>query len=235
MFRRTTGPARTRAALPALAAAALLTVGAPPPPASAATAPAAASASVWTVRTRAELKTALANHGQPGAPKVIRVAVDIDGAEAEDGSGRLLGAQDYAPGFDRTRYLSCFGADGTEWTEWSGTRHASCARQRILRRTGAARQQAQIRLTVPGNTTLESVPGSGARLLGVLLAAGGGSNIVVRDLQLAAPVDHFAGTGASRADVLPVITGSHVLVDRCTFTDSRSVTAGAGFAGRHHP
>jgi pectate lyase len=42
--------------------------------------------SVWTVSTRAELKEALANRGDPTAPKVIRVEGDISGHEAGDGT-----------------------------------------------------------------------------------------------------------------------------------------------------
>ena len=75
----------------------------------------------WTVRTRAELKEALANRGDPAAPKVIRVVGDVNGHEAADGS--LLGEQDYAPGYDLAQYMSCFGEDGAAWSD---TRHDYC-------------------------------------------------------------------------------------------------------------
>ncbi|MFI6871894.1 polysaccharide lyase family 1 protein [Streptomyces sp. NPDC050400] len=195
-------------------------------------------ASVWTVRTRAELKEALANHGAPTAPKIIRVAVDIDGAEADDGSGRLLGEQDYAPGYDRTRYMACFGPDGAEWSD---TRYDDCTQQRQLRQTGSNRQKLQIQLTVPANTTLEGV--HGARLLGVFLTVNTGTNIVVRDLQLEAPVDHFttwspddgaSGNWNARFDAMTVVTGSRILVEHCTFTDGRHPDSKAptGFHGK---
>ncbi|WP_338695223.1 pectate lyase [Streptomyces sp. Q6] len=252
MFRRTTGTT-----LVALAWAALLGCGAAAVPAQAsAPHPAvegwagadggtvtggadADPASVWTVRTRAELKEALANHGDPTAPKVIRVAVDIDGAEADDGSGRLLGEQDYAPGYDRTKYMACFGEDGTAWSD---TRHDYCKQQRTLRQTGSTRQKLQIQLTVPSNTTLEGT-GDHARLLGVFLTVNTGSNIIVRDLQLEAPVDHFttwspddgdSGNWNARFDAMTVITGSRVLVSHCTFTDGRfpDSKAPVGFHGK---
>ncbi|KOG19857.1 hypothetical protein [Streptomyces viridochromogenes] len=74
-----------------------------------------AGGTTWTVRTRAELKEALAHHGDPTAPKVIRVVGDINGHEAADGS--LFGEQDYAPGYDLAKYMSCFGQDGAEWSD----------------------------------------------------------------------------------------------------------------------
>ena len=106
----------------------------------------------WTVDTRAELKAALANDGDPTAPKVIRVAGDISGHEADDGS--LLGEQDYAPGYDLGKYMSCFGEDGAAWSD---TRFEHCKQQRQLRQTGSNKEKAQIQLTVPSNTTLVGV------------------------------------------------------------------------------
>ncbi|HEY9358427.1 MAG TPA: pectate lyase, partial [Arthrobacter sp.] len=60
--------------------------------------------------TLAELKSALANHGEPKAPKIIYVRGTIDGNQAPD--GRILGEQDYAPGYDINKYMSCFGPEG---------------------------------------------------------------------------------------------------------------------------
>ncbi|MEU0217563.1 pectate lyase [Streptomyces sp. NPDC006265] len=178
----------------------------------------------WTVHTRAELKAALANHGDPTAPKVIRVAGDINGHESDDGS--LLGEQDYAPGYDLARYMSCFGEDGSAWSD---TRFDHCKRQRQLRQTGSNKEKAQIQLTVPGNTTLEGA-GRDARLLGVFLTVNTGSNIIVRNLRLEAPVDHFTGWSPddgtqgswnARFDAMTVITGRSIWIDHCTFTDGR--------------
>lgn len=178
----------------------------------------------WTVDTRAELKEALANRGDPTAPKVIRVVGDINGHEADDGS--LLGEQDYAPGYDLAKYMSCFGTDGSTWSD---TRHDYCKQQRQLRQTGSNKEKAQIQLTVPSNTTLVGV-GRDARLLGVFLTVNTGTNIIVRDLHFEAPVDHFTtwspgdGTGGSwnaRFDAMTVITGKNIWVDHCTFTDGR--------------
>jgi pectate lyase len=183
-----------------------------------------AGGTAWTVHTRAELKEALANRGDPTAPKVIRVVGDIDGHEADDGS--LLGEQDYAPGYDLAKYLSCFGEDGATWSD---TRFAYCGPQRRLRQTGSNNEKAQIQLTVPSNTTLVGVGGD-ARLLGVFLTVNTGTNIIVRNLRLEAPVDHFTtwspgdgtqGSWNARFDAMTVITGKHIWVDHCTFTDGR--------------
>ncbi|GCB50435.1 polysaccharide lyase family 1 protein [Streptomyces sp. NL15-2K] len=183
-----------------------------------------AGGTTWTVDTRAELKEALANHRDPTAPKVIRVVGDINGHEAQDGS--LLGEQDYAPGYDLAKYMSCFGEDGAVWSD---TRHDYCKQQRQLRQTGSNKEKAQIQLTVPSNTTLLGV-GRDARLLGVFLTVNTGTNIIVRNLHLEAPVDHFTtwspgdgtqGSWNARFDAMTVITGKNIWVDHCTFTDGR--------------
>ncbi|MET9382360.1 pectate lyase [Streptomyces sp. NPDC002928] len=191
-----------------------------------------------TVHTRAELKDALANDGDPTAPKVIRVVGDINGPEADDGS--LLGEQDYAPGYDLGKYMSCFGPDGTTWSD---TRYDYCKQQRQLRQSGSTKEKAQIQLTVPSNTTLVGV-GDDARLLGVFLTVNTGTNIVVRNLHLEAPVDHFTswspddgaqGNWNARFDAMTVITGKNIWVDHCTFTDGRypDREAPLGFHGEH--
>ncbi|GGZ33769.1 pectate lyase family protein [Streptomyces poonensis] len=197
-----------------------------------------AGGTTWTVRTRAELKEALANDGNPTAPKVIRVVGAVDGHEADDGT--LLGEQDYAPGYDLTKYMSCFGEDGSTWSD---TRYDYCKQQRQLRQTGSNREKAQIQLTVPSNTTLVGA-GDDARLLGVFLTVNTGTDIIVRNLRLEAPVDHFtswspddgsAGDWNARFDAMTVITGKNIWIDHCTFTDGRfpDREAPLGFHGEH--
>lgn len=175
---------------------------------------------------------ASAGAGDPTAPKVIRVVGTVtsgatapgNGHEADDGS--LLGEQDYTPGYDFAKYMSCFGEDGTTWSD---TRYDYCKQQRQLRQTGSNKERAQIQLTVPSNTTLVGV-GRDARLLGVFLTVNTGTNIVVRNLQLESPVDHFTswspddgtqGNWNARFDAMTVITGRNIRVDHCTFTDGR--------------
>ncbi|MFF7653559.1 polysaccharide lyase family 1 protein [Streptomyces sp. NPDC007983] len=202
----------------------------------------AAPDSVHVVRTRAELRDALANHGDPTAPKVIRVRGHLNGNETDD--GRLLGAQDYAPGWDLRRYMDCFGPDGTAWSD---DRYAWCKRMRTLRVTGSNAQKQQIQLTVPSNTTILG-SGRDAALLGVYLTVNTGRNIVIRNLRFEAPTDHFPswdpGDGASgawnaRFDALSVVTGRNIWIDHCAFSDGRFPTsrAAVGFHGKrveHH-
>lgn len=198
----------------------------------------AAADSVYVVRDRQGLVDAFANHGDPASPKVVYVDGVIDGDATAD--GRLLGAQDYASGWDIGKYQSCFGPDGTEWSD---TRFDYCKTQRTLRVTGSNNQKRQIQLTVPSNTTLVGV-GSGAWLRGVYLTVNRGTNIIVRNLNLEAPVDHFTawdpGDGAqgawnARFDAMSIVTGTNIWVDHCTFTDGRypDDQAETGFHGEH--
>ncbi len=194
------------------------------------------------METRAELAAALDNGGNPDEPKIIEVAGVIDGNEAPDGS--LLDDQDYAPGWDLDRYMACFGPDGTEWSD---DHHPWCDEQSRLRTTGSAAQKEQIQLTVPSNTTLVG-RGADAWLRGVYLSVRLGENIVVRNLHLEAPVDHFPswdpwdgdnGSWNARFDAMSVVTGSRIWIDHCTFTDGRYPNSGAqeGFHGEpveHH-
>ncbi|MDT7841330.1 pectate lyase family protein [Streptomyces justiciae] len=193
-----------------------------------------AGGTTWTVHTRAELKEALAATGS----KVVRVVGTINGHETDDGS--LLGEQDYAPGYDLAKYMSCFGEDGSTWSD---TRYDYCKQQRQLRQTGSNKEKAQIQLTIPSDTTLVGV-GDNARLLGVFLTVNTGTNIIVRNLQLEAPVDHFTswspddgtqGNWNARFDAMSVITGRNIWVDHCTFTDGRypDSEAPVGFHGEH--
>ncbi|MES4907860.1 MULTISPECIES: hypothetical protein [unclassified Streptomyces] len=176
----------------------------------------AAPDSVHVVRNRAELEAALANHGDPTAPKVITVRGAIQGNQTDD--GRLLDAQDYAPGWDLARSMDCFGPDGTAWSD---DRHEWCKRMRTLRITGSNAQKQQIQLTVPSNTTLLGA-GDDPALLGVDLTVNTGQNIIVRNLRFEAPVDHFPswdpgdgdqGAWNARFDAMSVVTGRNLWID----------------------
>ena len=141
----------------------------------------------WTVHTRAELKAALANDGDPTAPKVIRVHGDINGHESDDGS--LLGEQDYAPGDDLGRIHVLLRArtvpPGPTPASTTASGSGSCGRPGRTRR--------RRRSSSPCRATPRwSAPAMDARLLGgCVLTVNTGSNIIVRNLHLEAPVDHF--------------------------------------------
>ncbi len=196
----------------------------------------AAEDSVHVVDSRAELAAALQNGGAPEEPKIIYVSGAIHGSESDD--GELLGDQDYAPGWDLDRYMACFGPDGAEWSD---DRHEWCEEQAALRVDGSNAQKQHIQLEVPSNTTLVGV-GEDAQLLGVYLSVRLGQNIVVRNLELEAPVDYFPswdpwdgddGSWNARFDALSIVTGSNIWIDHCTFTDGRFPNSEApeGFHG----
>lgn len=197
----------------------------------------AAPDSRHTVRNRAELKAALANHGDPTAPKAITIRGTVHGNQTDD--GRLLGEQDYAPGWDLRRYMDCFGPDGTSWSD---DRYEWCKRMRTLRITGSNAQKQQIQLTVPSNTTILGA-GDDAALLGIDLTVNTGQNIIVRDLRFEAPVDHFPswdpgdgdqGAWNARFDAMSVVTGRNLWIDHCAFGDGRypNSQAPTGFHGK---
>ncbi|MGC5166374.1 pectate lyase family protein [Luteimicrobium sp. DT211] len=192
--------------------------------------------SYYVVSSRAELIAAAANGGHPDDPKVIMVRGTIDGNEAAD--GHLLGEQDYAPGYDIEKYMSCF-ADGTTWSD---TTFPYCKEQRQLRTTGSNKEKAQIQITLPSNTSLIGL-GKDATLSSVFLSVNRGHDITVRNLALESPVDWFTswdptdganGNWNGRFKAMGVVTGTNIWVDHCTFSDGAypDDEAPTGFQGR---
>jgi pectate lyase len=190
----------------------------------------AASADTYVVTNRAQLLTALANHGQPDAPKIIYVEGTIYGNQAAD--GRLLGEQDFAPGYSVKEYLSCFTGDGAQW---SNTVHSYCPEIGSLQAEGVTDEGARIVLSVPSNTTLLGV-GANAGFTQADLSFSGASNIIIRNLHFVSPRDFFttwtpsdftdlftkAGQeGSWNADfqALTFVDTVHVWIDHDVFTD----------------
>ena len=182
----------------------------------------APAGSVSVVTDRAELLAALDNGGRRDEPKVVYVRGTIHGNEAAD--GRLLGEQDYAPGYDLDKYLSCFGDEG-----WSDALHDYCGAQRRLRTTGSNNLKRQIEISVPSNTTLLGL-GDDAGFDAATLMLHLSHDVVIRNLTLEAPVDHFTswdpwdgelGAWNARFDAMSSVTSTNVWVDHVTFTDGR--------------
>lgn len=178
--------------------------------------------SVYVVDDRAGLLAALDNGGAPDQPKIIYVRGTIHGNRATD--GRLLGEQDYAPGYDVDKYLSCFGADG-----WSDQRHPYCGDQRRLRQSGSNALKRQIEMSVPSNTTLVGLgPDAGFVQTTVMLHLA--HDVVIRNLTIEAPLDHFSswdpwdgeeGSWNARFDAVSSVTSTNVWLDHVTLTDGR--------------
>lgn len=178
--------------------------------------------STYVVSNRADLLAALNNGGAPDSPKVIYVEGTIHGNETADGT--LLEAEDYAPGYDIHKYLSCFGAEG-----WSDAIHDYCGPQRRLRQTGSNNLKRQIEIKIPSNTTLLGV-GENAGFTSTNIMLHVDTNIVIRNLTFEAPVDHFTswdpndgeeGSWNARFDAMSSVTATNIWVDHVTFTDGR--------------
>lgn len=182
----------------------------------------ATASSTYVVTDRAQLLAALDNGGRRDEPKVIYVVGTIHGNETAD--GRLLTAADYAPSYDLDKYLSCFGPDG-----WSDSRHPYCGDQRRARVTGSNNLKRQIEISVPSNTTLLGV-GEDAGFDSAYLVLHLASDVVVRNLTIEAPLDHFTswdpsdgedGSWNARFDAVSLVTARNVWLDHLTLTDGR--------------
>lgn len=191
----------------------------------------------YQVSTLAELKTALANQGRPSEPKIIYVNGSIDGNQSPD--GRVLGEQDYAPGYDINKYMSCFGPEGKVWSDQT---FDYCKKQRQLRQTGSNNMKRQIEVSLPSNTTLIGL-GADSGFLGANIVILNATNVVVRNISVEAPVDFFTtwspddGEGAwnARFDALSSVTSDHVWIDHVSLSDGRFPDSEApmGFRGKH--
>ncbi|MGX5714448.1 pectate lyase family protein [Arthrobacter sp. MAHUQ-56] len=162
--------------------------------------------------TLSELKAALANDGRPTEPKIIYVDGTIDGNQTPD--GRILGEQDYAPGYDIDKYMSCFGPEGKAWSDQA---FDYCKKQRQLRQTGSNNMKRQIEVSLPSNTTLIGL-GAGSGFVGANIVILNATNVVVRNISVEAPVDFFTtwspddGEGAwnARFDALSSVSEAPV-------------------------
>ncbi|PFG41452.1 pectate lyase [Isoptericola jiangsuensis] len=182
----------------------------------------APASSTYVVSTRAELLAALDNGGQRTAPKVIYVDGVIDGNERADGT--LMGEQDYAPGYDLEKYLSCF----TE-TGWSDATHDYCGDQRRKRQTGSNNLKRQTEISVPSETTILGV-GDDAEIRGATVMLHLAHDVVVRNLTVEAPRDFFSswdpwdgeqGSWNARFDAVSSVTSTNIWLDHVTLTDGR--------------
>jgi pectate lyase len=176
--------------------------------------------STYVVSDRAELLAALDNGGAPDEPKIVYVEGTIHGNETAD--GRLLGEQDYAPGYDSAKYLSCF-VDGT----WSDQTFDFCGQMRRLRTTGSNNLKRQQEIKIPSNTTLLGL-GSDAGFTATNIMLHVDSDIVIRNLTMEAPVDWFSswdpwdgedGSWNARFDAMSAVTANNIWIDHVTFTD----------------
>ena len=174
----------------------------------------ALAADIHTVRTRAELLAAMLPHARP---RIVRVAGRIDLATGDD--GRPLGEADFRdPWLDWSAFERAYAADS-----WGPA--APQGAQEDARRRSAARQAAHVVLRVPSHTTLIGI-GPDAQLTGGSLLLENVHNVIVRQLRLSDPYDHFPawdpndnghGEWNAEYDNLSLRNSHHVWVDHCTF------------------
>ncbi|NUO59997.1 MAG: hypothetical protein HOV78_25310 [Hamadaea sp.] len=179
---------------------------------------AADAAHTFVVRDRAGLIAALGD-GTDTAPRMVYVAGKVDGDAAPDDCAKYAD-----PGYTREAYLAAY--DPAVWgrtTKPSGPLETA-------RAASQARQSADTKIRVYGNTTIYGL-GGGARLSGMNLMLSAADNVVIRNLDIEAPVDCFPswdptdgaeGNWNSEYDAITLTYAStHVWIDHNTFSDGR--------------
>ncbi|MEU2201569.1 polysaccharide lyase family 1 protein [Isoptericola sp. NPDC019482] len=175
--------------------------------------------STYVVTDRQELLAALDNGGARDEPKIVYVTGTIHGNETDD--GRLLGEQDFAPGYDFDKFLSCFGPEG-----WSDALHDYCGDQRRLRVNGSRAMKSQTELKIPSNTTIVGL-GDDAGFDQATLMLHLAHDVVIRNVTVEAPVDWFTwwdqpgSTWDARFDAVSAVTSTNIWVDHVTLTDGK--------------
>ncbi|NDY90288.1 polysaccharide lyase family 1 protein [Ideonella sp. TBM-1] len=176
---------------------------------------------VTVVRTRAELLRALAAGGNPSTPKIVQVAAMID--LMTDDSGRPLGEADFRdPAFSWEAYLAAYAPATWGKKKPEGPQEEARARS-------AQRQEAQVMVKVPSNTTLIGVTADAGFKHGGLMVQNA-ENVVIRHLRFEDAYDLFPewdpkdgpeGEWNSEYDNLALRGASQVWIDHCTFSDGQ--------------
>lgn len=173
--------------------------------------------STYVVTDRQELLAALDNGGAPDEPKIVYVSGTIHGNEADDGT--LLGEQDFGPGYDYRKFLSCFGDEG-----WSDQLHEYCGDQRRLRVRASGAMKRQIELSIPDHTTIVGL-GDDARFEQATLMMHLAQDVVIRNVTVEAPVDYFTwwdqpgSSWDARFDAVSAVASTNIWLDHVTLTD----------------
>lgn len=204
----------------------------------------ASASNIYVVKNRAELNAALANVNSPAyatnpaaaklEPKIIYIAGSIYGTDL--GDGRLADEAYYkttnatTAKWDWNLYLQSL---DTAYMAALNARAAAGDAAAIATKTNisalsAARttlrqvQKAQIQFIIPSNTTIMGV-GTDAKLIDGYFSINATQNIIIRNLELEAPVDltaDWSGTDwNSSFKAISVVTGKQLWIDHCTLSD----------------
>ncbi|MEO7579761.1 MAG: pectinesterase family protein [Massilia sp.] len=210
----------------------------------------APASNTYVVSNRAELNAALDNVNSPTyatnpsaarlEPKIIYMTGSIYGNDV--GNGKLADEAYYktlspaAANWDSKLYIQS--ADTAFMTDLNakvaaGDAAAIATKARIAalsaaRLTIRVLQKTQIQFIVPSNTTIMGV-GTDAKLIDGYLSINAVKNVVIRNLELQAPIDLSAnydpGTGDWDAsfDAITVVTGKQIWIDHCTLSDGAHI------------
>ncbi len=184
---------------------------------------AAAADHVFTISNRQELVAALggdnATNRLNATPKIIYVRGTIDGSV--DDAGQPLGCDDFAdPAYSLDAYLVQY--DPATWGRVVTSGPLEDARARSQRN-----QTARIQINVGSNTTIVGL-GRDASLVGTNLVVSAVDNVIVRNLDVEAPLDCFPrwdptdgadGNWNSSQDAISLLGATHVWVDHVTVSD----------------
>ncbi|WP_288378144.1 polysaccharide lyase family 1 protein [uncultured Massilia sp.] len=199
---------------------------------------------IYVVRNWAQLKAALANRNSPTfatnpnaaklEPKIIQVVGTLYGTDI--GNGRLADEAYYkslnatAAKWDWNLYLqsldTAFMADLNKKVA-QGDPAAIALRSRISALSSAKStlrniQKEQIQAIIPSNTTIVGV-GADAKLIDGYFSINASRNIILRNLELEAPLDLTADWNGkewnARYKAISVVTGKQLWIDHNTLSD----------------
>lgn len=205
---------------------------------------AAPASNIYTVRTWAELKAALANVNSPTyqtspaaaklEPKIVQFTGTIYGTDI--GNGRRADEAYYkslnatAAKWDWNLYLqsldTAFMADLNARVA-AGEAEAIALKARIQALSSAKStlrniQKEQIQAIVPSNTTIVGMGGD-AKLIDGYFSINASKNIIIRNLELEAPLDLTADWNGkewnARYKAISVVTGKQLWIDHNTLSD----------------
>ena len=175
-------------------------------------------ADVHTVRTRAELRAALAPHGRA---RIVKVVGHID-LNADD-QGRSLPANRFAdPAFNWPAYEAAY--DPATW----GKNPPAGALEDARKRSAQAHAE-HVTVRVPSRTTLIGV-GSDAHISGGMVLLQQVQDVIVRNIRFSDAYDHFPawdpkdnanGEWNAELDNLSLRGTVRVWVDHCSFDDGQ--------------
>jgi pectate lyase len=204
----------------------------------------APASNIYLVRNWAQLKAALANRNSPTyasnpaaarlEPKIIQIAGTIYGTDI--GNGRLADEAYYkslnatAAKWDWNLYLqsldTAFMADLNARAA-QGDPAAIATKSRISALSSARStlrniQKEQIQAIIPSNTTIVGV-GTDAKLIDGYFSINASRNIILRNLELEAPLDLTADWNGkewnARYKAISVVTGKQLWIDHNTLSD----------------